>query len=763
MRRVVSFVSGAAIALAVGLVSVPAQQGDIGAIEDRLQKYFEAGNYTAALAEANKLVNAAKSRFGANSAPHAQALTNLGHVLAKLNRRDQAEGAYKQALAIFDKAPDKSSIVEPLHGLSAIYEAKGGFADFVPQAQRVFDVLQRELGSSNQSVAMARQELAYALARASAQRVREKRFVDAESFARRAHSLHVEATGGEDAGEFYMLILVAQALLAQDHPGTLDDAVSRLVALIQKGISYDDLAVADCLTHLAARYRDKGDFAAQVLNPEAIRIFEKGGAIEDPGYAAALHLKAIFERAFGHYGEAETLYRRVFAILDKAGGPKHENYANALSDFANVLFEVGRVNEAILLYERAVNLIGQRSSFDPSLPSILRTLAVIYEAQDEYDKAEAIVRRALSIAERVEGKSSYEVAMCLSELGQVSRGRKKMNEATNYYRQSSAILRKLFPNGNEFLASDLFSLAGIYIDTGRSADAVALIDEGMAMQKRLYEENYVLPTSISYMTGLEMAASLLFRIGKTEQAYAAMRHAGDILVQRKQLFASSGDPGASAVDVRAGDKSTASSVLGEEFARVALALSEQNPARKAELAREVFESVQWSVFTTAGEALSQTAARFAARSSDLVQLARIAQDLAAAGRQKSAALSGALFASDAAKAKALREELTEIESQRAKVSARLEGEFPQYSALAEPHPLRVEQVQTLLQPNEALIFWLVGAKESYVFALTRENFEWKPIALGAQALEAKVAAFRRGLAGDAADRTSSKPGNAQNA
>ena len=154
MRRFVLFVSVAVIA--AGLASAPAQQGEIGAIEDRLQRFFEAGNYTAALAEANKLVNAAKTRFGVNSAPHAQALTNLGHVLAKLNRMDQAQAAYKQALEIFDKAPDPSSILEALQGLSAVYEQLGRFADVVPLAQREYEMLQRELGPTHQEVAEAR-------------------------------------------------------------------------------------------------------------------------------------------------------------------------------------------------------------------------------------------------------------------------------------------------------------------------------------------------------------------------------------------------------------------------------------------------------------------------------------------------------------------------------------------------------------------------------------------------------------------------------
>jgi hypothetical protein len=54
--------------------------------------------------------------------------------------------------------------------------------------------------------------------------------------------------------------------------------------------------------------------------------------------------------------------------------------------------------------------------------------------------------------------------------------------------------------------------------------------------------------------------------------------------------------------------------------------------------------------------------------------------------------------------------------------------------------------------HEALLFFLAGEKESYVFALTREDFIWKFIPLGAQALSEKVAAFRHGLEVEALSR-----------
>jgi CHAT domain-containing protein len=54
-------------------------------------------------------------------------------------------------------------------------------------------------------------------------------------------------------------------------------------------------------------------------------------------------------------------------------------------------------------------------------------------------------------------------------------------------------------------------------------------------------------------------------------------------------------------------------------------------------------------------------------------------------------------------------------------------------------------VQQLLGPDEALVFFLTGDKESYVFALTREGFQWRTIGIGAENLSEKVTAFRNGL------------------
>ena len=102
--------------------------------------------------------------------------------------------------------------------------------------------------------------------------------------------------------------------------------------------------------------------------------------------------------------------------------------------------------------------------------------------------------------------------------------------------------------------------------------------------------------------------------------------------------------------------------------------------------------------------------------------------------------------------------LAAIATERAGLQKTFVGEFPDYAALSNPLPLKAKEIQALLSGDEAMVLFAVADKESYVFALTREGFDWKRIPLGADALSQKVAAFRRGLDVGQASEASGKSG-----
>ncbi len=80
---------------------------------------------------------------------------------------------------------------------------------------------------------------------------------------------------------------------------------------------------------------------------------------------------ALLYQAQGRYAEAEPLYKRSLAILEKALGPDHPHVAKGLNN-----------------------------------------LAVLYQAQGHYAEAETLFRRSLSIWEKVLGPDHPDVALC---------------------------------------------------------------------------------------------------------------------------------------------------------------------------------------------------------------------------------------------------------------------------------------------------------------------------------------------------------------
>jgi len=69
--------------------------------------------------------------------------------------------------------------------------------------------------------------------------------------------------------------------------------------------------------------------------------------------------------------------------------------------------------------------------------------------------------------------------------------------------------------------------------------------------------------------------------------------------------------------------------------------------------------------------------------------------------------------------------------------------FPKYQELASPQPLKVEDAQKLLSSDEALISYLVGYDESYLWVVRKDKVAMHKIELSAEALNKIVHRLRR--------------------
>jgi CHAT domain-containing protein len=559
------------------------------------------------------------------------------------------------------------------------------------------------------------------------------------------------------------------------------------------GVNHANYGVA--LNSLAIVYRAQGKYAdAEGLYKRALAISEKALGAGHPDVALTLNNLANVYDNQGKYADAEGLYKRALAIREKALGKDHPQVANSLIGLAGVYADQAKYADAEGLYKRALAIKEKALGKDhPEVARTLNNLAIVYESQGKYADAEGLYKRALAIKEKALGKDHPDVALTLNNLAIVYEAQGKYADAEGLHKRALAIKEKALGADHPDVAATLDNLANVYVDQGKYAEAEGLNKRALAIKEKALGADH--PDVANTLDNLAIVYAAQGKYADAEglhkRALAIREKAlgadhpdvAKTLNNLARLSASSGNSENALAYSRKASASViahaATETAGAQHKEGAGGLVEQRAdyfvrhvanlaaaAQKrlepeAELGREALAMAQWAKQSAAAAAVQQMGLRFAAGTDALAALVRERQDLSAFWRDRDKALLAALSKPQGEQNPtaigALRRELAATESKLAANTARLEREFPEYAALASPKPLKAEEVQQLLGADEALVFWLAGEKESYVFALTRDGFDWRTIGIGAENLSEKVAAFRSGLDLDKLQKSAGKP------
>jgi CHAT domain-containing protein/Tfp pilus assembly protein PilF len=458
----------------------------------------------------------------------------------------------------------------------------------------------------------------------------------------------------------------------------------------------------------------------QLENLEKIR----GPADRDVG-AVLNNLAELYGR-LGNDAEAEPLLKRSIAVLEKAAGLDSPEIAASLNNLAALYQRQERFADAEPLFRRALTI--REKSLAPGHPDIaqsLNNLATFFEKQGRHADSEPLFKRALAIYEKAAGPEHPAVATLRNNLGQVAKVQGRYAEAEPLIKRSLAIREKVLGPEHPDVARSLNNLADLYERQGRLADAEPLYQRALAIRERAVGSDH--PDTAVSTNNL----AFLYRAeGRVTDALP--------LVQR----------------MIAGGRAQLRVALPVLFDAQRQQLMPAEPALDAAL-----DAIQRGTQSAAASAVNKLAVRLAAGSDRLAELVRKDQDFSAEAdsldKSIVAAVSKERSKRDMAAEARARARLAVIAGERAALQKTLAAEFPDYAALSNPLPITAREIQSLLSVDEAMVLFAVTDKESFVLAVTRDSFDWKPLPLGAEALSQKVAAFRRGLdvAGDASGKS----------
>ena len=154
LSKTVAFIAILAALTFGALGPASAQSADIKAIDKAFQDHYARGNYPAAQIDAQELERLVKARFGTDHPYYAVALNKLAIVIQAQGKYGEAEGLYKRALVIREKAlgANHPDVAQTLNNLANVYWTQGKYSEAEGLYKRALAIREKALGANHADV-----------------------------------------------------------------------------------------------------------------------------------------------------------------------------------------------------------------------------------------------------------------------------------------------------------------------------------------------------------------------------------------------------------------------------------------------------------------------------------------------------------------------------------------------------------------------------------------------------------------------------------
>ncbi|OZC01875.1 tetratricopeptide repeat-containing serine/threonine-protein kinase [Rubricoccus marinus] len=309
--------------------------------------------------------------------------------------------------------------------LSHLHANLGNYGASEPLARRAVAIYD-SLGASGADVSHAHTALASVLSYTGDYEESERHYRRALALAQEAfppgHASVAEATNN-----------LAYLLSDVSREGALEEAIrlgTRALALTQEALGPDHLDAAQTHNNLGAYLytADRGSEAAEHYR-KALAIRESNLGTH-PLVANTLSNLANLLNSEGNAEEAVVLFERAIEIWSQTLGDNHPSISTGLYGLGGAYRDLRRWEDAERAYQRSLDL--DRASLPPDHPYIADGLVSVGQIRNEggrYRQAEAVLREALAIRLSREDTSEEDLAVARAALGYCLLRQKRSEEA----------------------------------------------------------------------------------------------------------------------------------------------------------------------------------------------------------------------------------------------------------------------------------------------------------------------------------------------
>lgn len=514
--------------------------------------------------------------------------------------------------------------------------------------------------------------------------------------------------------KYYIALLMRLGLLHDYNLQQYDKAEEFYLEAIRLSKRLDQYPAVDYANHLnalAGLYHFKGAYEkAVLLFQEAQEIYVAELEENDPLYANCLLYMGALYSDMERYTEAEITYKKVLLIDSLTIGTSSVDYAISLFNLGSLYAKQKRHAEAIHYYTRACvihkNKVGT-NNLDYCI--YLKKLSEVYLSLEQYQKAELLLKEALTIEENYRDQEPFSYANTLCTIGQLKARQQLLEESLDYYGQSLAL----------YLAVptplDWNNLSTLLLQPSQYDDPIMQILTHIAS---VYQQKHQLTNDLIWLR-------------KEQEIYLSILQIND----RVQKEFDNEQDKYHALE--------ATSVVVERVLETATKLYVTTPTEQQQQQRnnDLLGYTERNKSILLAQTIDQQKRSQLGHIPDSLQL--IEQQLQEEAIQLKAMLA-------AAKTKESRTEINSLQNKWAiknrAFEKKLSTEYPKYVQLKYTHSsLSVDSLQKELAPQTLLLTYFVGQRNIYALSITSTDCIFRQIAVEKPLLKSHLATFRNAL------------------
>lgn len=158
---------------------------------------------------------------------------------------------------------------------------------------------------------------------------------------------------------------------------------------------------------------------------------------------------------------AKEYYCQSLDIKIKNFGESHPEIAELMINVANVLKTEGRIDEALIIYERGLEILQKNTNSSEDMGNLsvaMNNLAVIYMENKRYGEALSYFENCLQLKKKIHGDSHPEIGDVLTNIGNVYFQIGNHEGALENYKKSLEVKRKFYDESHKDIIMTLANI-----------------------------------------------------------------------------------------------------------------------------------------------------------------------------------------------------------------------------------------------------------------------------------------------------------------